>query len=191
MDKAKNRARVKGIVVTAAAAALALTLTACGGSDGGKKNAGSSTSATPGGKTQSNAPDPQSDQVLATVQGENGIEMSITSAKRDTGGFVTVAGVVKNNGKDFYTMPDWQGDETELRNNGASMAGASLVDKAGKKRYLILRDTDGRCLCTKFSGLGAGKNSTFFAQFPAPPANTTEVDFQVPHMQSATIKISG
>ncbi|MEV5283132.1 hypothetical protein [Streptomyces sp. NPDC052811] len=45
-----------------------------------------------------------------------------------------------------------------------------------------LRDTDGRCLCTKFSGLGAGKNSTFFAQFPAPPANTTEVDFQVPHM---------
>ncbi|MBX7467314.1 hypothetical protein K1Y80_14650 [Streptomyces sp. MAG02] len=191
MDKAKNRARVKGIVVTAAAAALALSLTACGGGDGGKKGDASSAPPTPGGNAQSNAPAPQSDQVLATVQGENGIEMSITSAKRDTGGFVTVEGVVKNNGKDFYTMPDWQGDETELRNNGASMAGASLVDKAGKKRYLILRDTDGRCLCTKFSGLGAGKDSTFFAQFPAPPGSTSEVDFQVPHMKTATIKISG
>ncbi|MEU9197041.1 hypothetical protein [Streptomyces hundungensis] len=191
MDKSKNRARVKGIVVTAAAAALALSLTACGGDDGGKKKADSSSPSAPGGNAQSNTPAPQSNQVLATVQGENGIEMSITAAKRDTGGFVTVEGVVKNTGKDFYTMPDWQGDETELRNNGASMAGSSLVDKAGKKRYLILRDTDGRCLCTKFSGLGAGKDSTFFAQFPAPPSNTTEVDFQVPHMKTATIKISG
>ncbi|MGW2860271.1 hypothetical protein [Streptomyces sp. NPDC001205] len=166
-------------------------MSACGGDDGGKKKADSSPSSASGGNTQSNTPAAQSNQVLATVQGENGIEMSVTSAKRDMGGFVTVEGVVKNTGHDFYTMPDWQGDETELRNNGASMAGASLVDKAGKKRYLILRDTDGRCLCTKFSGLGAGKDSTFYAQFPAPPANTTEVDFQVPHMKSATIKISG
>ncbi|MFD7537263.1 hypothetical protein [Streptomyces sp. NPDC059819] len=191
MDKAKNRARVKGIVVTAAAAALALSLTACGGDGGGKKDSGSSPAAS-GGKSQSNDPAPQSNQVLATVQGPNGIEITINSAKRDTGGFVTVDGTVANSSQQNNSLPGWQGSEQELRENGASMAGASLVDKEGKKRYLILRDTDGRCLCTKFPmGVDPGKKLPFFAQFPAPPAGTSEVDFQVPTMPTATIKISG
>lgn len=79
-----------------------------------------------------------------------------------------------------------------MRGNGASVAGASLIDQAGKKRYLVLRDTDGRCLCTQFvSGIAAGKEASFFAQFPATPVETTEVDFQIPTMPTATIKISG
>jgi hypothetical protein len=72
------------------------------------------------------------------------------------------------------------------------MAGASLTDSKGKKKYLVLRDTQGRCLCTKFDGGGvdAGKSADWFAQFPAPPADTTAVDFQVGSMPPASIEIS-
>ncbi|MBD0745311.1 hypothetical protein BG418_27115 [Streptomyces sp. CBMA152] len=196
MDRAKNRAWVRGVAAATAAAALALTLTACGGDGGGKKpdDKTSTPAAASGGKSQSqsNAPSTQNNEVLATVTGGDGIEIVVNSAKRDTGGFVTVEGVVANNSSQGFTAPGWQGSEQELRDNGASMAGASLVDKTGKKRYLILRDTDGRCLCTRFpTGLTAGQKIPFYAQFPAPPANVTDVDFQLPTMPTATIKISG
>ncbi|MFC0846435.1 hypothetical protein ACFH04_22355 [Streptomyces noboritoensis] len=196
MDRAENRAWARGAAAVTAAVALALTLTACGGDGGGKKSDGkpSTPAAASGGQSrpQTNAPTAQSTEVLATVRGGDGIEIVINSAKRDAGGFVTVEGVVANNSSQGFTAPGWQGSEQELRDNGASMAGASLVDKTGKKRYLILRDTDGRCLCTRFpTGLTAGQKIPFYAQFPAPPASVTDVDFQLPTMPTATIKISG
>ncbi len=70
-------------------------------------------------------------------------------------------------------------------------AGASLVDEKGKKKYLILRDTEGHCLCTKFQGgVSQGATVDWFAQFPAPPAGTTSVQFQVPTMPPATLTLS-
>ncbi|GAA0579818.1 hypothetical protein [Streptomyces crystallinus] len=195
MDKAKSRAR-RGTVIAAAAATLALTLTACGGDGGDKPKAGdkASTPATASGGNSSPAggPSTQSTEVLATISGTDGVEVVINSAKRDAGGFVTVQGIVKNGSKNLFSAPGWQGSEQELRSNGASMAGAALVDKAGKKRYLILRDTDGRCLCSQFTtGIQAGQEAPFYTQFPAPPAPVQEVDFQLPTMPTATIKISG
>ncbi|MFD9795221.1 hypothetical protein ACFWXK_30195 [Streptomyces sp. NPDC059070] len=196
MDQAKTRARTRGLVVAAAAAALTLTLTACGGDGGGGKKGADHASTAPAGsggaKSRGSAPSTQSTEVLATISGAGGIEVVINSAKRDAGGFVTVEGLVKNGSKDAFSAPGWQGTEQELRNNGASMAGAALVDKAGKKRYLILRDTDGRCLCSQFTmGIAAGQETPFYAQFPAPPASVSDVDFQLPTMPTATIKISG
>jgi hypothetical protein len=67
-----------------------------------------------------------------------------------------------------------------------------LIDRTGKKRYYVLRDTDGRCLCTTgVSRVKGGAAIPFFVQFPAPPTSTTEVEFNLPTFASATIKISG
>lgn len=72
------------------------------------------------------------------------------------------------------------------------MAGATLTDKAGKKRYYVLRDTESRCLCTVgITRIGAGETIPFFAQFPAPPASSTEVEFNLPTFATATVKLSG
>jgi hypothetical protein len=129
--------------------------------------------------------------VLAEVKGESGLTLTITSAKRDSGGFVTVEGSVTNNREGFWSAADWRGDERELSKNGGSIAGASLIDQGGKKKYLILRDTAGRCLCTKFDGgVDKGATADWFAQFPAPPEDTTKVDFQVGAMPPASIEIS-
>lgn len=79
-----------------------------------------------------------------------------------------------------------------VNKNPNSVAGATLVDKVGKKRYYVLRDTDSRCLCTTaISSLAPGKTAPFFIQFPAPPQGTTEVDFSLPTFATTSLKISG
>ncbi|MFB6810672.1 hypothetical protein [Streptomyces sp. NPDC056387] len=192
----RHMVQARGGAAVVVAAALALVLTGCGGGDDNKSTTPQKTSAAPsGGNASAPSPNggqtPEPAQVLATVSGENGITMVINSAARDAGGFLTVSGQIKNPAdKDFTGTAPWRGNE--LTTGGESVAGATLVDKAGKKRYYVLRDTEGRCLCTTgVSRVKAGATIPFFAQFPAPPAGTTEVDFNLPTFATATIKISG
>ncbi|MFJ3202075.1 hypothetical protein [Streptomyces sp. NPDC086989] len=192
----RHMVQARGGAAVVVAAALALVLTGCGGGDDDKSTTPQKTSAAPsGGNASAPSPNggqtPEPTQVLATVSGENGITMVINSAARDAGGFLTVSGQIKNSAdKDFTGTAPWRG--SELTTGGESVAGATLVDKAGKKRYYVLRDTEGRCLCTTgVSRVKGGATIPFFAQFPAPPAGTTEVDFNLPTFATATIKISG
>ncbi|MEU1212628.1 hypothetical protein ACFYSH_03545 [Streptomyces sp. NPDC005791] len=195
MRAATSRIRFKGAAAAVASVAMAVVLTACGG-DGGDESAEGKAKEQPASSAsqEAEAPGPEAEdesQVLATIKGKEGVEVVVNSVERESGGFVTVKGQVKNGSEKIWAAVGWQGLEQELASNGASMAGAALVDQAGKKRYLILRDTDGRCLCTKFEGLQPDEEAPFFAQFPAPPADVTDVDFQIPTMPTATIKISG
>ncbi|MEU6663554.1 hypothetical protein [Streptomyces sp. NPDC046821] len=172
---------------------LVLTLAGCGGDD---VKADPKSSASPKQTTGQNAGDQPSSsqptsQALAEVKNKD-ITLTVDSAKRDQGGFLTLSGKVTNGGGEFWTATGWRGDEREVSFNGASMAGASVVDKTGKKKYLILRDTQGRCLCTKFEGGGvkAGQSVEWYAQFPSPPEGTTNVDFQVGDMPPAAVDIT-
>lgn len=187
----KGRRALSAVAITTV---LLLTVAGCGGGGEGKpdsKTAASSAAARSGGAGQKESQAPQSDTVLAEVKGENGLTLTVTSAKRDSGGFVTVEGTVTNNTGTLWVAASWRGDEQELARNGGSIAGASLIDAKGKKKYLILRDTSGRCLCTQFTGgVQQGATAQWFAQFPAPPEGTTSVDFQVGAMPPASIQLS-
>ncbi|MFC9848811.1 hypothetical protein ACFWFF_19275 [Streptomyces sp. NPDC060223] len=189
----KGRRALSAVAITTG---LLLTVAGCGGGDGGESDKGAPTSSasatsgsSDGGDAESKTPEPET--VLAEVKGENGLVLAITSAKRDEGGFVTVEGTVTNNTDGAWVAANWRGDEQELTKNGASIAGAALIDQKGKKKYLILRDTSGRCLCTQFTGgVQQGATAQWFAQFPAPPADATEVDFQVGGMPPASIQLT-
>lgn len=187
--------RAAGLVALTAAAALAMT--GCGGGSGGKHSDGKPSAATsaPGksaGSTATQTPSASPTQVLAQIKGEKDIQVTITSAVRDAGGFVTIQGTITNNGTMAFSADDWVGNEIALAPSGASVAGAVLVDESGKKRYYVLRDTDGRCLCTmKLLGIQPHESRPFFAQFPAPPEATTKVDFELPTMPPAAITLSG
>ncbi|KPH97464.1 hypothetical protein OK074_6492 [Actinobacteria bacterium OK074] len=187
----KGRGALSAVAVTAG---LLLTVAGCGGGgddNSGKESSSSAPSASGSGDSATASTAPSSDTVLAEVKGENGITLTVTSAEREDGGFVTVNGTVTNNTDSVFVGVNWRGDEQELAKNGGSMAGASLVDQKGKKKYLILRDTSGDCLCTTFGvGVKSGATTTWYAQFPAPPTSTTEVDFEVGDMPPAAIKIS-
>lgn len=188
----------RALTAVAITTGLVLTVAGCGGGEGDKPSAGSSSTSTDKGKGGEEKPEesdsqaPPEETVLAEVTGGgDNTTLIVNSAVRDEGGFLTVSGKVKNGKGKFWNPGNWRGEEKELSENSASMAGASLVDRAGKKKYLILRDTDGRCLCTQFSGgFKEGEEKTWFAQFPAPPAGTTKVDFQIADMPVAPIEIS-
>ncbi|MFI2430647.1 hypothetical protein [Streptomyces sp. NPDC018693] len=183
----------RGMVACAVAAGLALGVAGCGGGgdDGDKPQ--SPSSATRSSGSQPSAQEGKSEQPLAELRGPQSLLLQITSAQRDSGGFVTVNGNLKNEGSETVNVPaQLSGNETEIIRNGRSLGGATLVDSKSKKRYYVLRDTDGRPLTTtNFPALKAGESTPVFMQFPAPPAETTEVAFQLPMFPSATIGISG
>ncbi|MFJ4844207.1 hypothetical protein [Streptomyces sp. NPDC088733] len=125
------------------------------------------------------------------MKGEKDITITLNEAVRDSGGFVTVRGTLTNNGTSIFNATSWVGQEIAVQKSGASVAGAVIVDEAGKKRYYVLRDTEGKCLCTMGLNLiKPGETRPIFAQFPAPPATTTEVEFQLPTMPPAKITLS-
>ncbi|MFJ7956635.1 hypothetical protein ACIQ62_10115 [Streptomyces sp. NPDC096319] len=131
-------------------------------------------------------------ETLAVLKGQEGLELTVTQAVRDAGGFLTVKGTLKNTGSGSAVLSGQvRGNETEVIKHGNSLGGATLVDSVGKKRYYVLRDTDGRPLTTTgLSIIPAGEAAAVFLQFPAPPANTTEVSLQLPTFEPATLKLS-
>ncbi|TKA03012.1 hypothetical protein [Actinacidiphila oryziradicis] len=184
-------------VAVALVASAALMVSGCGGnSDKGTKSQSSATKSSStkstGSSTQdSSPPTPEPTATLAQIKGGQGITVTINSATRDTGGFVTVSGTLTNNGQSVFNALGWRGQEVAVQKSGSSLAGATLVDEAGKKRYYVLRDTEGLCLCTMgLTLISPGETRPIFAQFPAPPKSTTEVDFQLPTMPPAKITIS-
>ncbi|MFJ2606663.1 MULTISPECIES: hypothetical protein [unclassified Streptomyces] len=185
----------RGMVALTVAAGLAVGVAGCGGDDGGGdgKNSGASASAARTGDSGPSAQEATSDTPMAELKGPNGLTLQISSATRDSGGFVTVSGVLKNDGGDTLTLPAaLSGNETEIIRNGRSLGGATLVDPKGKKRYYVLRDTDGRPLTTTgITSVKSGATVPVFMQFPAPPSGTDDVSFQLPMFAPADITISG
>ncbi|MEU6555980.1 hypothetical protein ABZ915_37880 [Streptomyces sp. NPDC046915] len=183
----------RGLVALTMTIGLTLAAAGCGGGGGDDKKPETSASASKSGGSGPSPQEGQSDEPLAELKGPSGLLLQITSATRDSGGFVTVNGTMKNDSGSTAVIPsNLSGNETEIIKNGSSLGGATLVDSKGKKRYYVLRDTDGRPLTTTgMPNLKAGASLPVFMQFPSPPASITAVGFQLPGFPTATIQISG
>ncbi|MFI9214007.1 hypothetical protein ACIGW7_38500 [Streptomyces sp. NPDC053253] len=175
-------------------ASVALLSVGCGAEEKPKAGKPTTTAAAPrtSAPTQGSEPAEEPTETLALLKGQKGLELIIAAADRDAGGFLTIKGHLKNTSDSGTIVPSrLSGDETEVVKHGNSLGGATLVDSVGKKRYYVLRDTDGRPLTTSgLSNLGAGRSVPVFMQFPAPPTSTTEVSFQLPTFEPATLKLS-
>ncbi|MFE9908128.1 MULTISPECIES: hypothetical protein [Streptomyces] len=190
--------RVMAVVSTTAAMAFAVA--GCGGDEGSTtKGSGSSTSSKPTNEDGESKPDTAAGEEadpnakLAEVKGRDGFLLVVNEVKRDSGGFITVSGEIKNTGEVSLNASGMEGAETALvAANPNSVAGATLIDKVGKKRYYVLRDTDNRCLCTtSMLSISPGGANPIFMQFPATPATSNEVDFTLPGFATTSLKISG
>ncbi|MFI8518510.1 hypothetical protein ACIGEZ_11900 [Streptomyces sp. NPDC085481] len=184
----------RGVAAAAIAAGLLLGLVSCGSDEMPSQNKPAASTTVPksgeGGNTQPQSEEPT--EPIAVLKGQEGLELSVVSAKRDRGGFITVSGKLTNTADAMRIIPaQLGGNETEIIKHGNSLGGATLVDSVGKKRYYVLRDTDGRPLTTTdLSSLAPGAWTSVFMQFPAPPPTTTEVSLQLPTFDPATIKLS-
>ncbi|MFF9215891.1 hypothetical protein [Streptomyces viridosporus] len=183
----------RGMVALTVAAGLALGVAGCGGGSDDDKRSKASASASKDSGSDPSAQEGQAEEPLAELKGPDGLLLQIASAKRDTGGFITVNGSLKNDSDKTLTLPaQLSGNETEVIRNGRSLGGATLVDPKGKKRYYVLRDTDGRPLTTTgITSIKSGDTVPVFMQFPAPPNETVDVSFQLPMFASGTIAITG
>ncbi|MFD7283832.1 hypothetical protein ACFV80_44320 [Streptomyces sp. NPDC059862] len=85
-----------------------------------------------------------------------------------------------------------RGDDAEVHRHGQLLGGATLVDSANRRRYYVLRDTEGRLLTTTgVVSLKAGERLPVYMQFPAPPSTTVEVAFQLPRFDIGILRLSG
>ncbi|MFF0272416.1 hypothetical protein [Streptomyces sp. NPDC004330] len=187
----RNAQRTGAVVVATCAAVL---IAGCGAEEKPKasdKPAATSSAPSKSADAPPSATAEEPTEPIAILRGQEGFEVAVTSATRDAGGFLTVKGALKNTSDQGRAVPDMRGVETEVLKHGKSLGGATLVDAIGKKRYYVLRDTDGRPLTTTGLGiLAAGDAIDVFMQFPAPPPATTDVSLQLPTFEPATLKLS-
>ncbi|WP_055688455.1 hypothetical protein [Streptomyces prasinus] len=183
----------RGMVALTVAAGLALGVAGCGGGGADGKSPEKTASASKGDGSAPSAQEGPTEEVQVELKGPGGLLLQITSAERDAGGFVTVNGTLKNESGKTLTLPaQLSGNETEVIRNGQSLGGATLVDSKSKKRYYVLRDTEGRPLTTTgISRVKSGETVPVFMQFPSPPNETTEVTFQLPMFASGDVMIAG
>ncbi|NGN67060.1 hypothetical protein G5C51_24525 [Streptomyces sp. A7024] len=184
----------RGACALAVATTVLIGVSSCGGDEDkpadDKKNSSEQKS---GGKGADSAnSQAQTDEIIATIKGDKGLTVEINSLTRDSGGFLTLKGKLKNSSSETITTEEWTTQDEELGSSGeVTVAGLTLVDKKEKKRYFLLRDTEANCLCSVLGGGIEPKKSTrFYGQFPAPPSSTTEVDLDVPTVGVTTVKIS-
>jgi hypothetical protein len=112
---------------------------------------------------------------------EPGISIVITDLKRDESNSLTLRfQLVNESGKAFHPGCKWR----EASNRACDeVGGVHLIDNANKKKYLVVRDSTGKCACSTVQQVKAGARANLWAKFAAPPANVEKVTVVVPDFQ--------
>ena len=120
--------------------------------------------------------------VAAGVTAESstpGYRAEAVELKRDGSGGVTLT-------LKIYNDADKKGDlACELRADSGEtcrqITGVYLIDGVNKKRYLVMRDSDGKCICTDtLSDVQPKGSVTVWAKFPEPPNEVGKMTVVVP-----------
>lgn len=129
---------------------------------------------------------------IATADGEQpGTRIELTELKRTGGGAVMLKFNMINEGNSAIDLNGYgsqspfaekSADDARRSLDDASISGVSLVDDTHKKKYLVVRDSEGSPLCSRGVGkIKSGSQSALWARFPAPPDNVDKVSVVVPH----------
>jgi hypothetical protein len=185
------------VALVAAAMAITLLAVACSGQE------------TPSGPGGDAGPQPQTSAPAADaaappptaagearpvasreVAGANGIPMEVAVTElRRSGDLLVLSFTVSNLSEDqqleiFEMFEDGvEQGESFYAGGGRTVDGVFLVDPVNRKRHLVARDTENRCVC---SGdllkvkVAPGQSTTLSATFGAPPQNVRTMDVTIP-----------
>jgi hypothetical protein len=123
-------------------------------------------------------PATQAPSALATTDGEfPGLRVEIKELKRYSGGTVTLKfALINDSDKEFFL-----GDKLGGLSYGYNVSGTNLVDAAGKKKYLVILDSEKKCLCSTIEGhLQPKSRINVYAKFPAPPESVQKITVEIP-----------
>jgi hypothetical protein len=174
--------------------ALILLAAGCSGGGGGGGQAKAEGQAQPTTTTAATATTAAPAPVVASADKGDlpGITLAINQLRRSDANTVTLIFTIANKGSKALNF-DWTWGEAGFVEVGNAltfdMSGVYLVDTDGKKKYLVLRDTNKVCLCTtgilrsgtELKGVEAGQETTMYGKFPAPPASVSKLTVAVPH----------
>jgi hypothetical protein len=184
------RSSSRSLLLPLALVLVAVLATGC--SLGGRKSAQAAQATT--ATTAAGGGQPAAAPVVASSDHADlpGITLAINQLRRSDANTVTLIFTIANKGSKALNF-DWTWGEAGYVEVGNAltfdMSGAYLVDTDGKKKYLVLRDTNKVCLCTtgilrsgtELKGVEPGQETTMFGKFPAPPASVSKMTVIVPH----------
>ncbi|MGZ9214617.1 MAG: hypothetical protein ACXW53_22235 [Candidatus Binatia bacterium] len=134
--------------------------------------------------TPSAAPAPQSapaKAALATSDGETpGARVEVQELKRVSGGTVMLRFTMINDAdKTLNVGYDFGAGSTS---DIGTVAGVHLIEPVGKKKYLVVRDSESKCDCSRgVKDIAAKSRVNLWARFPAPPDNVEKIGVVIPH----------
>jgi hypothetical protein len=123
------------------------------------------------------APAPVTPGGLLSTQGEfPGITVAVQELKRSSNTLTLKLVMANQSSQSFPAYYDF------FEKEGHSVDGVHLIDPVGKKKYFVVRDTDGACLCSRqIQDIAPGAQSVLWAKFPAPPDDVQKMTVEIPH----------
>jgi len=94
------------------------------------------------------------------------MRVDVKELKRNTDGTVTLT---------FVMMNDAHQPSSVIVPN------TYLIDGVHKKKYPVVKDTQGQCVCATAGSIQPKSHLTLWATFPAPPENVQKLTVVVPH----------
>lgn len=98
-----------------------------------------------------------------------GVSLEVTELKRTSGDTLTLKFAMTNTGATTNTYI-----------TGTHMADIYLIDAANKKKYMTLKDSEGKCVCTNGTAyVKPGERVSAYAKFPAPPPEVKAISVNI------------
>jgi hypothetical protein len=121
-------------------------------------------------------------KAIATSDGEKpGSRVEVQELKRVSGGTVMLRFAMINDADQQLNFGYDFGD-SNTRDRFANIGGVHLIDAIGKKKYLVVRDSQDQCDCSRnLKDLAPKSRVNLWARFPAPPDGVEKVTVVVPH----------
>jgi hypothetical protein len=115
--------------------------------------------------------------IAATDSESPGASIKVQELKLVSGALMLKFTVENTGEKEFGLYDTMVGAERD------TVDGIFLIDVPGKKKYLVVRDTDNHCLCSRgiVEKLAPNTGAAFWAKFPVPPDSVQKVGIVVPH----------
>ncbi len=128
------------------------------------------------------APTPPPAAALATADGEKpGMRVEVTELKRTSGGTVNLKFVMYNNSD---KIANFGYEFSKAVSDFASISDVTLIDEKNKKKYFVVRDSEGKCACSSgLKDLHPKDRVSLWAKFPAPPEDVQKISVVIPHFQ--------
>lgn len=123
---------------------------------------------------------PAAAQAVLSAEGETpDVRIEVRELKRTDGDTVTLRlRLVNESGDEFGASCSMR--EPGKNDDCGTFSGAYLLDAANKKKYLVVRDSEGKCVCSGVDNLADGKKMNIWATYPAPPAGVEKLTVIVP-----------